>query len=53
MALEGAEGSAMSGYCYEFSREILGDPDDEEESGAPYCDGRCERCDKSWGDEDV
>ncbi|MGB4295809.1 MAG: hypothetical protein WBJ16_09265 [Smithellaceae bacterium] len=42
----------MSGYCYEFSREILDDPDDEE-SGAPYCDGRCERCNKSWGDEDV
>ncbi|MFA5409389.1 MAG: hypothetical protein WC343_11515 [Bacilli bacterium] len=42
----------MSGYCYEFSREILDDPDDEE-SGAPYCDGHCERCDKRWGDEDV
>ncbi len=40
----------MSGYCYEQSREIVADPD-EEGSGAPECDGKCETCDKSWGDQ--
>ena len=25
---------------------------DEDLNDAPYCDGRCEVCDKTWGDED-
>jgi hypothetical protein len=36
-------------HCYECGRVIAPDPDDED-TGAPYCDGHCERCDKSWGD---
>jgi hypothetical protein len=26
---------------------------DEEQTGAPYCDGHCERCNKSWGDNAI
>lgn len=37
-------------FCYEGNCIII-DPDDED-IGAPYCDGKCETCDKNWGDED-
>lgn len=37
-------------YCYEGSCQAHPDPDDED-IGAPYCNGHCEQCDKKWGDE--
>ena len=37
-------------FCYEGNCQIASDLDDED-LGAPYCDGHCERCEKSWGDE--
>lgn len=36
-------------YCHEGDCQIAPDPDDED-LGAPYCDGHCERCEKPWGD---
>lgn len=33
----------MSDYCYEASRRILDDPDDESD-GEPSCEGDCQRC---------
>lgn len=37
-------------FAYECDRQIVTDRDDDNESGMPCCDGRCEVCDKSWGD---
>jgi len=36
-------------FAYECDRQIVTDRDDDL-TGAPYCDGKCEACDKSWGD---
>lgn len=30
-------------YCYEASRVVLDDPDDEDDGG-PSCESDCERC---------
>ena len=38
-------------FAYECNKQIVTDRD-EELTGAPCCDGRCEVCDKSWGDEE-
>lgn len=40
----------VAAYCYDGNCLISPDPDDEP-TGAPYCDGRCDRCEKSWGDD--
>jgi hypothetical protein len=42
--------SDLYSFCYENNRVIVTDPD-QDSSGAPYCDGQCERCNKIWGDE--
>lgn len=46
--------SNLFSFCYEGNRRIVSDPDDEDASlfsSDQICDGHCERCDKSWGDE--
>jgi hypothetical protein len=37
-------------FCFQGNCVVDPDPDDED-LGAPYCDGQCEKCDKTWGDE--
>jgi hypothetical protein len=43
------DSDSIYAFCYEGNRQIVTDRD-EERTGAPCCDGICERCDKSWGD---
>jgi hypothetical protein len=46
--------SNLFSFCYEGNRKIIRDPDDEDASlfsSTEMCDGRCELCSKSWGDE--
>jgi hypothetical protein len=43
--------SELYSFCYPENKRIITDPD-EEKTGEPYCDGQCNRCSKSWGDED-
>ena len=45
--------SSLLSFCYEKGRIAICDKDDEDRtifSDSEMCNGKCEVCDKSWGD---